>query len=158
MQANYFDKARGASAAGLIAAGAAAIIGSLLDWVSITPPRIIPADQAEGAEPFTGIEATDGWWVIGLAIVLILMAIMLTVTRRSLYAWLGFLTSIVMGGIAIADYRGIGELTSAITRRMDIIGDADPALGIMLVAAAALIGVIASLIGVAATPRISLEA
>lgn len=148
----FLDRARGAAAAGLIAAGATGILGSLLDWVTITAP---PTEQgrAEATRPFNGVEATDGWWVIGLSAVLILMAIMLTVRRRSLYAWLGFLVSIVIGGIAIADYRGIGEISSSISQRMDIVGDADPAIGITLVAASALIGVIASLVGVAATPR-----
>jgi hypothetical protein len=148
----FLDRARGASAAGLVAAGTAGILGSLLDWVTITAPST-EQGRAEVTLPFNGIEATDGWWVIGLAVILILMAIMLTVRRRSFYAWLAFVASIVMGGIAIADYRGIGELSSSISQRMDIVGDADPAIGITLVAASALIGVIASLVGVAATPR-----
>lgn len=137
----------------MFAGGAAAIIGSLLDWVTITPPPRLPAAEVENAQPFTGIEATDGWWVIAGGVVLIAAAFLVVLRRRSGWAWLAFLASVVIGSIAIADYRGIGDLESALSQRMDVVGDAEPALGITLVAAGALVGLISSVAAVAATPR-----
>lgn len=148
-QADFFDKARGFAAAGMLASGGAGILGSLLDWVTIRSPA---GFIGEPSVPFTGIEARDGWYVIAASIVMIALAILLTWRRRGLYAWLGFLDSIVIGIIAIADYRGVNDLTSAISRRMDIVGDAEPGVGLILAAVAALIGIVASLTGVAATP------
>lgn len=148
-QPNFLDKARGVAAAGMLAAGAAAVVGSLLDWVTLERP---PGFIGDPSEPFSGIEAKDGWYVIAAAAMLALAAVLMTWQRRSLYAWIGFLASIVIGVIAIADYRGVNDLTAPIARRMDIIGDADPGIGLVLVAVAALVGMVASLAGVAATP------
>lgn len=147
---NFLDKARGVAAAGMIAAGAAAILGSLLDWVTIEAPALFTGAPSE---PFTGVEARDGWWTLGGGVVLVAASVLLTFRRRSLYPWLGFLTSLVIGAIATADYRAIGDVTSPLGRRMDVVGDAEPAIGLILVAVSALIGAIASLTGVAATPR-----
>ena len=137
----------------MFAGGAAAIIGSLLDWVTITPPPRLPAREVENAQPFTGIETGDGWWVIAGGVLLIAGAFLVVLRRRSGWAWLAFLASVVIGSIAIADYRGIGDLSSSISRRMEIVGEARPAVGITLVAAGALVGLIASVAAVAATPR-----
>lgn len=151
---NFLDKARGIAAAGMMAAGGAAILGSLLDWVTIESPA---GFTGQPSIPFTGIEARDGWYVIIGAAIMIVLAGLLTWRRRGLYAWLGFLDSVVIGIIAIADYRGVNDLTSTISRRMDIIGDAEAGVGLILVAVAALVGVLASLTGVAATPSSATE-
>ena len=144
----------------IMASGAAAILGSTLDWVTITPPpKVRPAlremdlQGVKASEPFTGIEAGDGWWVLGAGVVLILAAGMLILRRRSLYAWIALLAAMVIGGITFADFRAIGNLSSGLSRRMDIVGLAKPSLGITLVAASALVGIVASGAGIAATPR-----
>ncbi len=135
----------------LIAAGAAAVIGSVLDWVTITElPPTLPEGDRERATPFTGIEAGDGWVTLGAGVVLILAGILLMLRRASIFAWLGFLAAIVIGAVAIADYRGIDEL---FRREMDRVGEAEAGFGLILVAAGAVIGVIGSIAGVAATPQ-----
>jgi hypothetical protein len=149
---DYFDRARTWAVTAMLVAGALAMTGSLLDWVTITPPPVVPDDQAHRLEPFTGLDARSGWYVIGAGIVMAVSALLLYARKKSGYAWLGFLAAMAIGAIAIADFRGIGDLQSAIMRRTDIIGDAQPAAGIMLVALAALLGVIGSVAGVAATP------
>jgi hypothetical protein len=59
------------------------------------------------------------------------------------------LASIVIGAIGVSDYRSIGEVTAEI----DLIGIPHPAIGLTLVVAAAILGLLASIAGVAATPR-----
>jgi hypothetical protein len=147
---DYFDTARSYAAAVLFAAGAAAILGSFLDWVTIEPPDVVPVEQLPQLEPFNGIEATDGQLVIGAAAFVILCALMLILRRRALWAWGAFLASMLIGGIAVADYRGIDQI---FYDEMNRIGDPAPALGLTLVAAAGFIGLIAAAAGVAATPR-----
>ena len=150
---DYFDRARMAASAGLVAAGAAAVIGSVLDWVTVEPPERGPASELARAEPFTGIEARDGWYVIACAAVLIVCAFLVVATGKSGYAWLAFAASFVMGAIAIADYRAVDDITSDISRRMELVGDAEQAAGLILVLVAAFAGIVASLAGVAASPR-----
>ena len=147
---DYFDKARSYCAAVLVAIGAAAILGSFLDWVTIQAPAVIPADQASRLEPFNGIEAKDGLLIIGASVFVIFCAVMLVLRRRALWAWGAFLASMLIGGIAVADYRGIEQI---FYDEMDRIGDPAPAVGLTLVAAAGFIGLIAAAAGVAATPK-----
>ncbi|MGH2730383.1 MAG: hypothetical protein ACRDJI_07200 [Actinomycetota bacterium] len=145
---DFMERARSVAASVLFAAGLAAILGSVIDWVTIEPPPRLPSDQ--NAEPFTGVEADDGWWVIAAAVLVITSAVLLVLRRRSLYGWLGFAASTVIGSIAVADYRGVEELAE----RMDRVGrDVDPGLGLSLVAAAALVGLLASAAGAAASPK-----
>ena len=146
---DYFDKARSVAAAFLIAAGAAAIIGSFLEWVTIEPPGVVPEEQAHRLDAFTGVEANDGWVVVTAAAILIVFTLMLVVRRRAIWAWGAFFLSMLIGGIAVADYRGIDRL---FYDEMQRIGDPSPALGLTLVAAAGFIGLIASAAAVAATP------
>jgi LPXTG-motif cell wall-anchored protein len=148
---DFLDRARSVAASVLFAAGLAAIVGSLLDWVTIDPPSRLPSE--ESADPYTGIEARDGWWVILGAIVVMGSAALLVIRQRALFGWTSFLVWIAIGAIAIADYRGVDDLSSDISRRMNRAGDIDPGLGLTLVAASALVGVIASVAGVAASPR-----
>jgi hypothetical protein len=149
---DYFDMARAWAVTAMLVAGALAIAGSFMDWVTLTPPPVVPPEEAERLVPFTGLDARSGWYVIAAGIVLIVSAVLLYVRKKSGFAWLGFLASMAIGAIAISDYRGIGDLQSAIMRRTDVIGDAEPAIGIMLVALSALVGVIGSVAGVAASP------
>jgi len=151
---NYFDRARASSAAGLVAAGAAAIVGSVLDWVTVAPPIVVPVRQVHQTEPFTGIEAGDGQVVIGAAIGIIVCAALMMWRKKGLYAWLAFVTSMLIGGIAIADYRGIDTL---FYQEMNRIGDPAPAFGLQLVVLSALIGLIASIAGIAASPHVEEE-
>ena len=157
---SFFDRVRSVAGTIVMASGAAAIVGSMLAWVTITPPpKVRPAlrraelQGVKASEPFSGIEAGDGWWVFGAGVVMILAAGMLILRRRGLYAWIALLAAVVIGGITFADYRAIGDLSSGLSRRMDIVGLAKPSLGITLVAASALIGIVASGAGIAATPR-----
>ena len=144
-----FDRARSISAAFLVAAGAAVIIGTVLDWVTVEPPGVLPADQAGAAKPFTGLETKSAPYLLIAAGAVILLALLLVARRRSIYAWSAFLASIVVGGIAFQNYRGVDEL---FYEQMDRIGDPNPALGLMLVAAGGVVGVIAGAAGISATP------
>jgi hypothetical protein len=160
-QQSYFDKARIWAATVLVVAGVAAVAGSLLDWVTIealgAPSRAahFGHQRIQGparATPFTGIEAKDGWWTLAAGVVVVVAAGLLIARRRALYAWLAFLASIVLGAVAVADFRGIENLSA----RMHVAADVRPAFGITLVAASSLAGLIASLAGVAASPRLEL--
>jgi hypothetical protein len=161
---SFFDVARAWASAVMLAAGAAAVIGSTLSWVTITVrPELQPGATFEGeanrperpevTRPFTGLEAGDGWWSVAGGVMLALAAVLLYVRARALWAWLGLLGSMLVGAIGIADYRGIGNLSSSISHRMDIVGQAAPGLGLTLVAAAGIVGVVASVAGIAASPR-----
>ncbi|HYI44098.1 MAG TPA: hypothetical protein VE174_01375 [Actinomycetota bacterium] len=147
---DYFDKARTVAAALLFGAGIAAVGGAFLEWVTIQPPERVPADQANRLDAFTGMDTSDGWVVVALAGAILLSALFLVIRKRSLYAWIAFWCSMVMGGISIADYRGIDEL---FYEEMNRIGDPSPAFGLTLVAVAALVGIVASVTGVAASPK-----
>ncbi len=142
----------------LVGAGAASVIGSLMSWVTISPAGSVlrqfgEEDIKNVSEPFTGIEAGDGWWVLGAGVVTMISALLLLVTKRAGFGWIGFLASMLTGGIAFADFRSVTDVSSDLSRRMNVIGDADPALGLTLVAAAGVIGVLASAVGIMASPR-----
>ena len=151
IRGDYFDRARTVAAMILLVAAAVVIIGSFLDWVTITAPPT-EAGREQATEPFTGVEARDGWIVVGAGCVFAICALLLVARRRGFYAGLAFVASIVIGAIAFADYRGINDLRSAISERMDIVGDADPAIGIALVAAGAFAGMAGAILGLIATP------
>jgi hypothetical protein len=163
-QRDFFEVARRWAAITLIAAGILAVIGSMLDWVTITVRPSLSADidfgsQREGieaperTEPFTGLEAGEGYYVLGAGVVQVAVGALLWVRGRGRYAWVGLLAAVVVGGIAFADFRGVGDLSSSISRRMEIVGRARPALGLTLVAAAAFVGVLGAAAGIAASPK-----
>lgn len=133
----------------LVVAGLAAIAGTFLDWVTIEPPARVPDAQAHRLAAFTGIETSDGRLILLAAIVVLGSAIALSIRKRSTFAWLAFIASIVIGAIAIADYRGIDTL---FYDEMQRIGRPLPALGLKLVAAAGILGLIGAVAGIAATP------
>ena len=149
---DVFDRARVFAAAALVAAGAAVILGTLLDWVTVEPPRIIPADQIPATEPFTGLETKSAPYLLIGAGALILLALLVVVRKKSLYAWLAFLVSVGIGGVAFQNYRGIEEL---FYEQMERVGNPDVALGLTLVAAGGMIGVIAGAAAIAAVPSAS---
>ena len=144
-----FDRARSIAAAFLVAAGAAVILGTALDWVTVEPPPTVPADQVSQTEPFTGLETKSAPYLLIASGAVILLALLLVARRKSFYAWLAFLTSMIIGGIAFQSYRGINEL---FFDQMDGVGNPSPALGLMLVVAGGVIGVIAGAAGIAASP------
>jgi LPXTG-motif cell wall-anchored protein len=161
VRGDYFDRARTVAVALLLAAAVAATVGSLLDWVTISnPPRLArdvdfgdaTVEAPRAPRPYTGVEARDGWVVIGGAVVVVVGAAGLALRRRSVYSALALLATVVIGAVAIADYRAIGDVTSSISNRMEITGDPEPAIGIMLVAAAAVVGLIGAVLGIVATP------
>jgi hypothetical protein len=161
---DVFDRARAWAAAVMVAAGATAVVGSGLDWVTIAVRPELQEGTDFGAapeqpeaprvtRPFTGLEARDGWWTAAAGAVLAASGVALYLRRRAGWAWIGLLAAIVIGAVAIADYRGVGDLSSSISHRMNIVGGAKPAIGLLLVVGAALTGLIASVAGMAATPR-----
>lgn len=153
VRGDYFDRARGLAASLCLAAAAAAIVGALLPWVSITPaPEALPGVR-NASRPFTGIEARDGWYVIAAAVAIAIAAFISVSTRKRGYVWVSILAAMLIGAIAISDLRAIEDTASGISRRMDIVGDADPAFGLWLVAAAGVIGLLGSVGLLTATPK-----
>jgi hypothetical protein len=153
---DFFDRAREVVSAGLFVAGAAAVVGSLLDWVTFTLPEplgTVNVSNQSPSPPISGFDLGDGRWVMGAGIVVIVCAFLLVIQGRALWAGIALIASIVIGSIAISDYRGVGDLTSDVSRELDLVGEPHAATGLVLVAIAALIGLIVSVAGVAATPR-----
>jgi hypothetical protein len=161
---DFFDKARRFAAAGLLVAGSCAIVGSILDWVVITERQVAEdVDFGEDGdiepgqgEAFAGVEDRDGWLTLGGGIGLVAAAMTLAFVPRPGYAWLSFWVSVAIGGIAFADYRavaGAGERTVGIVGRQGVGAEAQPAIGLTLVAVAAVLGLISAVAAVAATPR-----
>ncbi|MGI8790914.1 MAG: hypothetical protein ACR2I4_08525 [Actinomycetota bacterium] len=159
---DFFDRARRFAVALLMLAGLAAIAGSSLDWVRITErPQIDPKadfgsdqealEEPSRTRPFSGLEAGDGYWALGGGIVIVIAAGLLLIRPRGRWAVLAFLASLIIGAIAFADYRGVGDVSSSISRRMDIVA-ARPGVGLTLVAAAGFLGIVGSAAAIAATP------
>ena len=146
---DIFDKARSVSAAFLVAAGAAVLLGTALDWVTVKPPPIIPVEQEPALEPFTGLETKSAPYLILGAGAVILLALLLVARKKVIYAWGAFLASIAIGAIAFQNYRGIEELFYL---QMERIGEPSPALGLTLVAAGGVVGVIAGAAAASSIP------
>ncbi|HZJ49614.1 MAG TPA: hypothetical protein VFF07_01915 [Actinomycetota bacterium] len=159
---DFFDRARRFAVALLLLAGVAAIAGSSLDWVTITVRRQIDPRADFGSNqdaleeprtrPFSGLEAGDGYWALGGGIVIVIAAGMLLIRPRGRWAILAFLASLIIGAIAFADYRGVGDVSSSISARMEIDVSARPGVGLTLVAAAGFLGIVGSAAAIAATP------
>jgi len=153
MQQGFFDRARAWAASAMFVAGGLAVVGAAVEWVTVTPPPILPPGEAPRTDPYTGLEAGDGWWILGAGIAMAVLAALLVLRSGSLYAWLAFLVAILIGGIAFSDFNAVGDSSSELWRRMDRVGDVDPGFGLTLVAASGVIGVIAAAAAIAATPR-----
>jgi hypothetical protein len=151
-----FDRAREWVSGALFLAGALAIVGSLMDWVTFDfdDERFLELG-VEPSDPISGFDVGDGWWVAAAGVVLIGAAFLLVLRGRG--AGLSLVASIVIGGIAISDYRGVGNVTSDLARELNLVGEPHPAIGLTLVAVAAILGMLASIAGIAATPRSSGE-
>ena len=163
LQADLFDRVRAVAVAVMVAAGAAMAIGSFLDWVSLSgvPERVEDADfgteedfdnERQRTEPVAGTETRYGTTAIIAGVVLVAAALMLLIRRRGKWAWLGFIASMVAGGLVISAYRAIANNSSPLYRTLDLVGTARPAFGLTLVAAGAIIGLLASIAGYIATP------
>lgn len=148
---DYFERARSWAATGLFVAAGLAIIGSFLPWVQVDAlPDVIPANQAERAEPFNGFDIGDGYWTLAAGVVLLISAILLVLRPAGRYAWWGFIAAVVCGGIAISDYRGVAQVFADWG---GIGAGPSPGIGLTLVAVGALVGLISSVAAIAATPR-----
>jgi hypothetical protein len=152
---DFFDKARERVSFGMFVAGAAAVVGSVLDWVTFSLPEPVGSinlSNQRPSPPISGFEAGDGRWVMAAGAVIIVCSILLVLKGRALYAGLAFCASLVVGAIAISDYKGVGDVSSDLSRKLDVVGEPHVAIGLTLVAIAALLGLIMSVAGVAATP------
>jgi hypothetical protein len=150
---DYFDRARRVAVAILVLAAVLGILGSFLDWIVITelPPEPEAGFGHQRTVPYAGVDARDGWIVIGAAVVLLAATAGLALRRRT--AWIAFIASIVMGAVAFSAYREVGNLSSAISRRMDIVGDPEPAIGVALVAIGGVAALLGSVLGMISSPR-----
>jgi hypothetical protein len=157
---DFFDRARSFSAVALVVMGTFAIIGCFLDWVtfSLDEPAGTTTRQSPSS-PIAGTKVSDWKVVFAGGVVVIVCAALLVIRKRGLYAWICFIASIIIGAIAVADYRGLGDPTSGFLRGLErtlhttIQGQAHPALGLTMIAVAGVGGLIASVIGIAATPH-----
>jgi hypothetical protein len=147
-----FETARQWASGALFLAGALAIVGSLMDWVTFGfDERRFLDLGVEPSDPVSGFDVGDGWFMMIGGVVLIASAFSLVLRGRG--AGLSLLASVVIGGIAISDYRDVGNLTSDLARELNLVGEPHPAIGLTLVVAAAILGLLASIAGIAATPR-----
>ena len=146
---DYFEKARAWAASGVFVAALLLIVGSFLDWVTVDQlPPTIPDDQIDRAPPFSGFEVQDGWYVFIAGLVLVGCAVWLILRGRG--ARLAFVAAIVAGAITISDYRSIPDLFV----ELEGIGvGAAPGIGITLATAGAILGLIASVAAIAASPK-----
>jgi hypothetical protein len=160
-RSDYFDRARVVAVAVLIVAAGLATAGSFLEWVTIgVRPTVDPEadfgdqeiEEPQIRAPYSGVDATDGWYVIVGSAVLAGAAIALGIAKRRGFAWLAFIAAMFVGAIGFAAYRSVGNLDSSISRRMEIVGDPDPGLGITLVAIGGAIALIGAVLGLVATP------
>lgn len=166
---DFFDKARRFAAAGIVLAGLCVVTGSFLDWAVITERKIVAdADFGEAVdleetgqgEPFAGVEDRDGKITLAAGVVLLAAAGVLVVRRRTGVAWLAFWISVAVGGIAFADYRSLddaNEVIRGIAGRQEVGAEALPGVGLTIVAAGAVLGLISSVGAVAATPHSDAE-
>jgi hypothetical protein len=158
---DLFERVRRAAIAVLLASGAASVIGGVLDWASLERcPEIVEGSSFDESEleepppcPLRGIDTIEGKAVVGAGFLMLFAAIMLTLKERAGYAWLALVMAIVSGSAAIAAYRGIGDANSSISRRFGLIEAYEVALGLNVVAAAAIVAFVASVAAITATPR-----
>jgi hypothetical protein len=157
---DYFDRARLGASAGLFVAGTLAIVGCFLTWVTFSldePPGT--STRVRPSAPIAGTKVSDWKVVLVAGAVVVICAALLAFRERSLYPWISFIASMFIGGIAVADYRGLGDPTSGFLRGLEhalhttVQGKAKPGIGLTLVAIAGVGGLIASVIGIAASPH-----
>jgi hypothetical protein len=145
---DFFDKAREVVSAAVFIAGALAIIGSLLDWVTF------PIDEHAlpgvlSSPPLSGVDVGDGKWVLGAGVVIVVAAFLLVVRQSAGPAWVSLIVSMVVGAIGVSDFRGVAEVSAEV----DIVGVPHVGVGLTMVVGAAILGLLASIAGIAASPR-----
>ncbi len=157
---DFFERARTIAVAFMLLAGTLGMVGTLLDWIQlrerVTPlpgaEFLVPINEDVGqTEPFAGVEVNDGRIVLGAAAVLLAAA--LSILLRGSGAGLAIVASLVIGAVTISDYRGIGDPASEFSLRTDIGLEAQPGIGLIICASAGLLGLLASVAAMAATPR-----
>jgi hypothetical protein len=167
---SFFDRARLFAAAGIVLAGLCAIGGSFLDWAVISEREVAAnvnfgedaGDIEPGqGEPFKGVDDRDGKLTLVGGAGLIAAAVALVVRKSTGFAWIAFWVSLAIGGIAFADYRTVTpdehDAPHGILLRHEVGAEASPGVGLTLVAAAGMLGIISAVGGVAATPRVGPE-
>ncbi|MEA2506768.1 MAG: hypothetical protein QOH48_1386 [Actinomycetota bacterium] len=157
---DYFDRARAFAATGLVVTGALAVVGCFLKWVTFSLVEAPGTHTTQSASaPIVGTKVSDWKAVFAAGVVVIIFALLLVIRKRSRYAWICFLASMVIGAIAVADYRGLGDPTSGFLRGLEhalhttVQGRAQPGIGLTLVAISGVGGLIASIVGIAASPH-----
>lgn len=150
---NFFDRARVIAAGVLLLGALFLIVGPVLDWVSIEPPEVVPATEEKNTRPFTGLEAGTGWVALVAGVAIVSNCLLLLKLRVPGFAWLSLLSAVVAGGVTIADYRGLSDINSALSERMEVVGRLSPGIGMTLCAAGAILALIGAAAGIAATPR-----
>ncbi len=159
MRGDYFDRARTVAVGLLVLAGGLAIAGSFMAWTTKgdLPEEILMQQGggllAELSDPVTGFDAGDGKVVIGAAVFVLVAALLLTVTRQSRYGLLALLASMVIGAVAIAAYRALDDPSSDFFRKLDLAGEIDPGIGLIMCAVAGLLGVLAGALGMISSPK-----
>ena len=144
----------------LLLVGVLGVVGSVVDWVTITPPGTPPPGvdfegqpfaPDESTEPFNGLEAGDGYVTLVASGLILAGGLLLVLGRRG--GGLAFVASVLMGAIAFSAYNGTSSPGSTLMERTGTVGDPDPGLGPLLLGIAAIAGLIAAALAVAATPR-----
>ncbi len=153
MRRDFFDKARLLAGALLFVGAALLIIGPILDWVSIEPPKVVPSSEEANTRPFSGLEAGTGWVALVAGIAILSNCALLLRLEVSSFAWLSLLAAVVAGGVTMAEYRGLPDINSALSERMEVVGTLSPGAGMILCAAGAVLALIGAAAGVAASPR-----
>lgn len=157
MRGDYFDRARTVAVAVLAPAGALAIAGSFMNWTTKgeVPTGMGFSNRAREllSDPVTGFDAGDGKVVIGAAVFVLVAALLLAVSRQSRYGLLALVASMVIGAVAIAAYRSLGDPSSDFFRKLELAGEIDPGIGLILVAIAGLLGVLAGALGMISSPK-----
>lgn len=157
---DFTTKVRVVAGAVLLIVGVLGVVGSVVDWVTITPPGSPPPGvdfegdpfiPNESTEPFNGLEAGDGYVTLVASGLILAAGFLLVIGRKG--GGLGFVSSMLLGAVAISAYRGTSSPGSVLMERTDTAGDPDPALGPLLLGIAAVTGLVAAALAVAATPR-----
>lgn len=150
---DFFDKARLVAGALLIVGALLSVIGPLLDWVSVEPPKVVPQAEESNTHPFSGLEAGTGWVALVAGVAILSNGYLLLKLKRSSFAWLSLLAAVVSGGVTMADYRGLPDINSALAERMEVVGSLSPGIGMTLCGLGALIALVGAAAGIAASPR-----
>ena len=157
---DFTTKLRIVAGAVLLIVGVLGVVGSVVDWVTITPPGSPPPGvdfegdpfvPDESTDPFNGLEARDGYVTLVASGLILAAGFLLVIGRKG--GGLAFVSSILLGAVAFSAYEGTSSPGSALMERTDTVGDPDPGLGPLLLGIAAVAGLIAAALAVAATPR-----